>query len=485
MSSARWQRIEEIFHAALDRDLKERDAFLTKACGTDTELLREVRSLLAETDKHRDFMDRPAMEVEAESLSKQPAGTLAGRFIAHYHMGPLVGTGGMAEVYRAHDTRLDRDVAIKVLLGSSCRDPETFGRFQREARLLAAVTHPNIAAVYGFEQVDDQCALVMEMIEGETLSTRMQRQPFSIDEVLGFAIQIAAGVEAAHAKGIVHRDLKPSNIRITTDGTIKVLDFGVAKIFHPLNAADDVTRSVFETKGVPIIGTVAYMSPEQTRGKPVDTRSDIWSLGCVMYEMLTNTRAFEGNTWTDTIARIASENPDWSRLPGTTPADIRALLHDCLEKEPERRIRHVGEVRRRLENAHHPKQGAVSEGEIAISRGAARRLFLFIQVGYLVMYCGALFYRDAIDAVVAPVVTIVASCGIAVRLYLISAVALAHPDADIQFRRLFPALLIFDGAWAASPILIRALSPGVALAAAAGLAYLPFSQRTLVHRIYS
>src|SRR5262245_58297507 len=241
MSSARWQRIEELFHAAMDRDPSDRDAFLTKACGSDAELLREVRSLLAETDKRRDFMDRPAMSVEAESMSKQPAGALAGRCIAHYHIGPLAGTGGMAEVYRAHGTTLDRDVAIKVLLGSSCRDPETFGRFQREARLLAAVTHPNVAAVYGFEQVDDQCALVMEMIEGETLSARMQRQPLSIDEFLGFAIQIAAGIEAAHAKGIVHRDLKPSNIRITTDGLIKVLDFGVAKIFHPLNAADDVT----------------------------------------------------------------------------------------------------------------------------------------------------------------------------------------------------------------------------------------------------
>src|SRR5262249_19033679 len=161
--------------------------FLIKACGPDTELLREVRSLLAETEKQRDFMDRPAMEVEAESMSNQPTGGLAGRFIAHYHIGPLVGTGGMAEVYRAHDTTLHRDVAIKVLLGSSCRDPELFGRFQREARLLAAVTHPNIAAVYGFEQVDDQCALVMEMIEGETLSERIQREQLSIEEFLGFA----------------------------------------------------------------------------------------------------------------------------------------------------------------------------------------------------------------------------------------------------------------------------------------------------------
>jgi tRNA A-37 threonylcarbamoyl transferase component Bud32 len=485
MNSARWQRIEELFHAAMDRDPKDRDAFLTNACGTDTELLHEVQSLLVETEKHGDFMDRPAMEVEAESISKQPAGALAGRFIAHYHMGPLVGTGGMAEVYRAHDTTLDRDVAIKVLLGSSCRDPETFGRFQREARLLAAVTHPNIAAVYGFEQVDDQCALVMEMIEGETLSARIQREHLSLDEFLSFASQIAAGIEAAHAKGIVHRDLKPSNIRITRDGTIKVLDFGVAKIFHPLGGADDVTLSFFETKGIPIIGTVAYMSPEQARGKPVDTRSDIWALGCVMYEMLTNTRAFEGNTWTDTIARITGESPDWSRLPNTTPPDIRTLLHDCLEKEPERRIRHVGELRRRLENALRPKEGSVSEGEIAISREAARRLFLFIQIGYLAMYCGALFYRDSVDAVVVPVVTIVASCGIAVRLYLISSVALAHPDAGVQFRRLFPVLLLLDAGWAAAPILIRALSPGVALAAAAGLAYLPFSQRTLMHRIYS
>jgi hypothetical protein len=172
-------------------------------------------------------------------------------------------------------------------------------------------------------------------------------------------------------------------------------------------------------------------------------------------------------------------------LPGATPADVRTLLHDCLEKEPERRIRHVGEVRRRLENANRPKQGDVSQGEIAISRETARRLFLFIQIGYLVMYCGALYYREGIDAVVATLVTIVASCGIAVRLYLISAVGLAHPNAGIQFRRLFPFLLVFDAVWAAAPVLIRAMNSGVALAAAAGLAYLPFSQRTLMQRIYS
>jgi eukaryotic-like serine/threonine-protein kinase len=484
MSSSGWKRIEDIFHQALDRPPDEREAFLRDACRDDSELGREVASLLAQVGKDEDFMDRSAMDVEAEAIAEQPSGRLSGRVIAHYHIASLVGHGGMAEVYRAHDTHLDRDVAVKVLLGSSSLNAESLARFQREAKLLASVTHPNVASVYGFERADDLWALIMELIEGETLADRIQRKPLEIDEALRIAADIAAALEAAHARDIIHRDLKPSNVRIASDGTVKVLDFGLAKILQQTNQPDE-RRQTFFTQGLPILGTVAYMSPEQARGRMVDKRTDVWAWGCVLYEMLTGRRAFEGSTWTDTIARIAGENPDWEKLPISTPAAVRNLLKDCLEKDPERRLRDIAEVRRRILRPSTVGMDSAPGSDIALSSRAARFLFLFIQFGYLAMYCVTLYYVDALDIVTLPVVTVAAMSGIAVRLYLISGVALVHPDAGQKFRKLFPVLLALDGAWAASPLLaIRTIGSGLALAAVAGLAYLPFSQRTLINRMY-
>jgi len=478
MSSSRWQRIEELFHAALERDPQTRKAFLDEACARDPDLRREVESLLAETTKSADFMERPAMEVEAESISRESPGLLTGRMIAHYQIGSLLGIGGMAEVYRAHDTRLDRDVAVKVLLGTAGLDADSLGRFQREARLLASVTHPNVAAVYGLEQVNDLYALVMEVIEGESLSDRIERRRLTIEESVDIADQVAAALEAAHSKGIIHRDLKPSNIRIAKDGPVKVLDFGLAKVLSPQSPA--ANGHSFATRGFSIVGTVAYMSPEQARGRPVDTRTDIWAWGCVLYEMLTGRRAFEGGTWTDTIARIASEEPRWTFLPSATPEAVRSLLKDCLQKDAEKRVSNIGEARRRLGGTSDPT------ADIALSLTAARMLFLLIQAGYLAMYCAALFYVDALpDPLTQQIVIITAMSGIAVRLYLISSVSLAHPEAGRKFRTLFPILVLLDGAWAASPLLAtRTIGLGIAMAGAAGLAYLPFSQRTLMRRIY-
>jgi len=485
MSSARWKRVEEVFHAALEREPAARGDFLNEACANDAELRREVESLLKSAGEGGSFMERPAMDIEAETLSRETQGALTGRKIANYRVGPLLGVGGMAEVYRARDLSLERDVAVKVLIGSSGLDTEGIARFQREARLLASVTHPNVASVYGFEQVDGMCALIMEVVEGETLAERIARKRPSIDEAIAIAGQIAAAIEAAHSKDIIHRDLKPSNIRITRNGHVKVLDFGLAKLLQSGNVDDVSGKSMFSTQGFSIVGTIAYMSPEQARGRAVDLSTDVWAWGCVLYELLTGTRAFEGSTATDTIAKIASEDPDWKRLPGETPAAIRALLEDCLQKERNRRLRDISEARRRIDNTYKSAPAPPSpQPEIAMSLPAARGLFLFAQAGYLAMYCAALFYVDRLDSQLVLLVTAAALLGIPTRLYLISTVALAHAAGGRQFHRLFPALVVFDGAWAASPLLIQNMPTGLALAAAAGLAYVPFAQRTLIRRIY-
>jgi hypothetical protein len=487
MSSPQWQKIEDLFHAALARKPGERTAFLIEACRENPELRGEVQALLASSGKEDGFLERTAMELEAESLSRERPSALTGRRIAHYIVGPLIGAGGMGEVYRARDTNLGRDVAVKVLLGASALDTEGLRRFHREARLLASVKHPNVATVYGFEQVDEMCALVMELVEGETLSDRIDRKGLSAEESLAIAGQIAAGVEAAHAREIIHRDLKPSNIRLTKDGTVKILDFGLAKILRPTSDSDARSPHSLSTQSLSIAGTIQYMSPEQARNGSVDRTTDIWAWGCVLYEMLTGQRSFEGSSWAHTLAKIASEDPDWTRLPATTPAAVRSLLEDCLQKDHTRRLRDIAEARRRVENAHimHAKQPtSEAEADIALSVKAARALFLLMQCGLLAMYVAALFYIERLGEVIVPIVTITAMSGIAVRIFLLSSVALQHPAAGRKFRRLFPALLLLDALWAASPFLVNPLNIGIKLAGAAGLAYLPFAQRTLMERLY-
>ncbi|HLQ78008.1 MAG TPA: serine/threonine-protein kinase [Terriglobia bacterium] len=487
MNSFRWQKVEELFHAALELDPGERETFLNDACNGDSELRHEVQTLVAAVNQKSEFMNQPAMEMEARAMSVEPSGALSGRRVAHYLIGPLLGVGGMAEVYRARDSRLDRDVAIKVLLESPSLDAVGLGRFKREARILASITHPNVAAVFGFEQVDDMCALVMELIEGETLSDRIARERLSADDAIAIAIQIAAAVEAAHSREIVHRDLKPSNIRLARDGTVKVLDFGIAKILQPSGGSDPSNRTTFSTQAAAIVGTVAYMSPEQARGQRVGHSTDVWAWGCVLYEMLSGKRAFDGSAWTDMIARIVSEDPDWTKLPADTPFTVRSLIEDCLQKDSTRRPRDIGEVRRRLENVQAKPGPPAPAAEIALSLRSARALFLGIQFGCLAMYFAALFYVNKLelDTVLLGGVIVTAMLGIAVRLFLISSVMLAHPAAGRKFNRIFPLLLLLDGAWAASPLLaVPAIRYGVALAGVAALAYLPFSQRTLMHRIY-
>jgi len=269
----------------------------------------------------------------------------------------LIGVGGMGEVYRATDTNLKRSVAIKILPEALAADPERLARFQREAEVLARLNHPNIAQIHGLERSDGTTALVMELVEGPTLAEQIAQAPIPVDDALPIARQIAEALEAAHEQGIIHRDLKPANIKVRPDGTVKVLDFGLAKAMEPTGAAatnasesPTITTPVQTLQGV-ILGTAAYMSPEQAKGRAVDRRTDLWAFGCVLYEMLTGRPAFAGEGVTDVLAAVVRAEPDWTRLPETTPAGIRTLLRRCLQKDRTLRMRDAGDARLEVQEA--------------------------------------------------------------------------------------------------------------------------------------
>jgi hypothetical protein len=274
---------------------------------------------------------------------------MVGRQLGFYTITSILGVGGMGEVYQARDTTLDRDVAIKILPRVFMGDSDRLGRFEREARLLASLNHPHIGAIYGLETIDGSPALVLELVEGETLAERMAGGPLPVAEARAIAAQIAEALEAAHERGIVHRDLKPANIKITPAGVVKVLDFGLAKAAGGDDSGPDLTHSPTVTMDVTrhgvVLGTAAYMSPEQARGKVVDKRTDIWAFGCVLFEMLTGRSVFAGETLSDTIARILEREPDWRALTERAPGGMQRLVRRCLEKDPKQRLRDVGDAR--------------------------------------------------------------------------------------------------------------------------------------------
>ena len=356
--SDRWVRIEALFHQALARPPEERDAFVVSSSAGDSGLQREVRLLLAQAASGmRGVVDRPV--IAAAHPAEPSPGVRVGSRIAVYELTGPIGAGGMGEVYRARDTRLGRDVAIKILPHAVSADGERLRRLDREARLLAALNHPNIATIYGLEDAGDTRAIVMELVEGETLAERIGRlrRKGSVPaaETLRIARQIAEALDAAHEKGIIHRDLKPANIKITPDGVVKVLDFGLAKAASGDGAPTDLTQSPTMTVGGTregvVLGTPAYMSPEQARGQSVDKRMDIWAFGCVLYEMLTGRAAFARGTTSDTLAAIIEREPDWSAIPSSTPAIVLHLLRRCLNKDPKQRLRDIGDARVDLHEA--------------------------------------------------------------------------------------------------------------------------------------
>jgi len=345
MDPGRWQEIERLYHEAQVCPAAVRAAFLAEACAGDEGLRREVQALLDEPATTEGFLDRPA---------------LIGRRLGVYHIQERIGAGGMGEVYRARDTRLGRDVAIKILPPVFTADPGRLARFEREARVLAALNHPNIATIHGVEDNDGVHALVLELVEGETLAERIARGPCRVADAATIATQIADALDSAHEKGIVHRDLKPANIKITPAGTVKVLDFGLAKATggaHP----DERTLTAAHTREGVIVGTASYMSPEQARGLDVDKRTDIWAFGCVVYEMLTGRAPFAGDTSVDTIAAVLDRQPAWDALPSATPPTIRRLLVRSLEKDPRQRLRDIGDARADLADAAVPATASGNE----------------------------------------------------------------------------------------------------------------------------
>ncbi|HVO97400.1 MAG TPA: serine/threonine-protein kinase [Bryobacteraceae bacterium] len=324
--SDRWQRVEEIFHRAVSLAPQARSAFLDEACGGDPSLRREVESLLAHDSESGNTF---AGLAGSDDLPPQT--------IAHYRISAKIGEGGMGAVYRATDTKLDREVAVKVLPRSFAEDAGRMARFTREAKVLASLNHPHIAQIYGVEER----ALVMELVPGQIL-----KGPLPLATALNYAKQIAEALEAAHEKGIVHRDLKPANIMVTPDGVVKLLDFGLAAV-APASGGDPMkspTVTLQATHPGIIMGTAAYMSPEQAAGKPVDKRGDIWSFGVVLWEMLTGHRLFGGDSIAQTLAEVLRGPIDLDQLPRETPPGIRALLRRCLDRDVKRRLRDIGEA---------------------------------------------------------------------------------------------------------------------------------------------
>jgi serine/threonine protein kinase len=314
-----------------------------------------------------------------------------GARLGAYEILALLGAGGMGEVYRAKDMQLGRDVAIKVLPAAFVSDRERLTRFAREARLLASLNHPHLGAIYGVEPVGGVPALVLELVDGETLAERLARGPIAIAELLPIARQIAEALEAAHERGIVHRDLKPANIKLTSAGVVKVLDFGLAKAADGSapEASHSPTVTVAGTRDGVLLGTAAYMSPEQARGQAVDKRTDIWAFGCVVYEMLTGRRAFEGGEVADTLARLPTQDPDWGLLPENLPAPLRTLLRRCLEKDRRFRLDSAADARLDIDDALAIRAG--SKAPDVTDRARAWRITALLAIGLLAVAVTVIF----------------------------------------------------------------------------------------------
>src|SRR5512138_997437 len=361
MDARRWDRIKTLYDEARARPATDRAAFLAAACLGDNDLRRDVETLLDQplsTDDFVNMVGGPSAVLVSRAVAEEHV-PLTGRRFGTFEVKALLGRGGMGEVYRAHDTKLGRDVAFKVLPRAFTSDASRLANLEREARVVASLSNPHIAAIHGLEESEDVRGLVLELVEGDTLAQRLShstgssRPGLRLAEVLNYAHQIADALEAAHERGVTHRDLKPANIKITPDGLVKLLDFGIAKVVGgdaPLGELTQAHTATASGTGTgQIIGTAGYMSPEQARGKTVDKRTDIWAFGCVVYEMLSGRMAFEGDTVSDTIAAILDREPDWTTLPADTPRTLKRLIQRCLEKDPKQRLRDIGDARVELE----------------------------------------------------------------------------------------------------------------------------------------
>lgn len=352
MKSERWRQIDEVFQAALERGPEERAAFIGEACGDDDSLRLEVEKLLAADGEAGSLIETPAYAVAAPMIVGDDAPTLLGKTISHYQIIAPLGKGGMGEVYRARDIRLDRTVALKILPAEIAADKDRMPRFVREAKAASALNHPNVAHIYEIGEENGLSFIAMEYVEGQTLAAKINGQPLTVNEIVEIASQIADALDEAHGKGITHRDIKPANVMLNERGQVKVLDFGLAKVARPAEqpVGSDISTMAKTAPGV-VMGTVPYMSPEQALGQAVDHRSDIFSLGVVLYEMATGRLPFTGANTSETLDRILHSQPDaMARFNYDVPAELERIVRKCLEKERERRYQSARELLVDLKN---------------------------------------------------------------------------------------------------------------------------------------
>ena len=394
MDSVRWKQVKTLYEAVSARPVRDRAAFLAEACQDDDNLCREVQRLLDQPLDTASLFNLAGGVPSSTTMEK--VRDLTGTRLGTFEVTALIGGGGMGEVYRAHDTKLGRDVAIKVLPSAFTADAGRLASFEREARVLASLNHPHIAAIHGVEESDGVRGLVLEFVEGETLADVLQRSAsgrsrLRLQEVLSYAHQIADALEAAHEKGITHRDLKPANVAITPGGVVKLLDFGIAKVVTGDGPSIDLSHTahttVEATQAGLIAGTAGYMSPEQARGKSVDKRTDIWAFGCVLYEILSGRKAFAGETLSDTITAILDHDPDWSLLPNDTPRAVRRLIRRCVEKDPRQRLRDIGDAR--LELGQLLRGEADTADEVTLQQARSWRMRTRVAVAVALVFAAA------------------------------------------------------------------------------------------------
>jgi serine/threonine-protein kinase len=433
----RWQRVEELFHLARERAPADRSAFLDAACAGDLDLRTQVEALVNQPNGP---LTRDGLAPLVRQLISAPSGRLEGQTLGPYRLGPLLGAGGMNEVYRARDTKLGRDVAVKILPETLAASADRLARFEREARILAALNHPHVAHLYGLENSEDTVGLVMELVEGPTLADRIAQGAIPLSDALAIADQIAEAVQAAHDQGIIHRDLKPANIKVRPDGTVKVLDFGVAKALEPGSA--DVARSGVPTVQSPslktgtgvIVGTALYMSPEQLKGEPADKKSDVWAFGCVLYEMLTGQSAFGGNDVAAVTASIVRDTPDWSKLP-LLPVSIQSLIVGCLEKNPWQRVSDIAVARFAIKQSAHQPAAAFPTLAPGNVPSAARRVWLPWAIAAAALLVAAMLAvlprRAAAPSVASVTLTAPLGPGVAIRAERGSDLAISRDGTQI------------------------------------------------------
>jgi serine/threonine protein kinase len=376
MTPERWQQVERLYHLALERDTSHRSTFLKQACDGDEEMQREVESLLAHEKPAERFMEAPGLAVLAKVVAGDHKGAMIGRQLGPYQILSLLGAGGMGEVYQARDTRLGRLVALKILLLEMATDPELKRRFLQEAKAASALSHPNIVTLHDVGSEHGINFLVMEYVKGKTLDKLIPRGGLALTKVLRYAIEIADAFAKAHAAGVIHRDLKPGNVMVTEDGAVKVLDFGIAKFTETLESgAPSGTEATKTGTERLILGTAAYMSPEQAEGKKVDGRSDIFSFGTLLYEMVTGRKAFQGDSKMATLSAVLREEPKPAgQVVEGLPRDLERIIARCLRKNSERRYQTMADLKVALEELKEESDSGALSATPAPQRRSGRRL---------------------------------------------------------------------------------------------------------------